>query len=249
MDLGDRRARLSQLSTAWTALFQAHQGPADAASEAKRQLLSRCGGAIYQYLLGAMRDPDAADELFQEFALRFVRGDFHRASPDRGRFRDFLKTSLYHLIVDAQKKRQHRGRPLDHDVAEPQATPASFDEADRRFRDAWRAELLDLAWAELQAAENTTGRPLYTVLRFRTDHPELRSTEAAERLSKTMDKPISAEWVRKWLLLGRQEFSRIIRDAVAQSLADPTEENLEEELIDLGLFEYCRQGSDRGRIR
>jgi hypothetical protein len=44
--------------------------------------------AVHRYLLGALRDEDAAEELFQEFALRFVRGDFRWADRGRGRFRD-----------------------------------------------------------------------------------------------------------------------------------------------------------------
>ena len=39
----------------------------------------------------AHRDKDAADELSQEFALRFVRGDLKGADRERGWFRDFLK--------------------------------------------------------------------------------------------------------------------------------------------------------------
>ena len=40
------------------------------------------------------RDEQLAEELFQEFALRMLRGDFRRAEPLRGRFRDYLKTVI-----------------------------------------------------------------------------------------------------------------------------------------------------------
>jgi RNA polymerase sigma-70 factor (ECF subfamily) len=95
--------RLSQMSTAWTAFFQAHEGPDEATKAARRDLILRYSGPVHRYLMASLRDPDAADEVYQEFALRLVRGDFRRASPDRGRFRDFLKTTLYHLIVDHQR--------------------------------------------------------------------------------------------------------------------------------------------------
>src|SRR5262245_60046473 len=91
---------LINISTQWSLIFQAHHGQRDTAPEAQRQLLLRSCGAVYGYLLKALRDPDAAAEQSQEFALRFVRGDFKRADPQRGRFRDFLRTVLYHLIVD-----------------------------------------------------------------------------------------------------------------------------------------------------
>src|ERR687883_306983 len=100
--------RLSQISTAWTVFFQAHQAPEKAAQVARQQLLEQYGTPVYRYLRAATRDADAADELYQEFALRFVRGDFQRAHPDRGRFRDFLKTCLYHLVIDHQRRQSKR---------------------------------------------------------------------------------------------------------------------------------------------
>src|SRR5262245_40610730 len=108
-------ARLSEISTAWTALFQAHAGPSDAGQQARRRLLELCGGPDDRYLRAAVRDPDAADELYQEFALRLVRGDFHAARPDRGRFRDFLKTALYHLVIDHRRRQARRPAPLAAD--------------------------------------------------------------------------------------------------------------------------------------
>jgi DNA-directed RNA polymerase specialized sigma24 family protein len=47
-----------------------------------------------------VRDPEVADDLAQEFALRFLRGDFQRADPERGRCRDYLKRALINLVHD-----------------------------------------------------------------------------------------------------------------------------------------------------
>src|SRR5262245_57328630 len=92
-------SRLSGISTLWSTFFQAHKS-GDAAVAARQALLERYSGAVYRYLLGAVRNEDTAADLTQEFALRFLRGDFHRADPQRGRFRDYLKTSLIHLVND-----------------------------------------------------------------------------------------------------------------------------------------------------
>src|SRR6266436_612212 len=99
-------SHLSQISTMWTMLFRAHAGGPEGAVSAQRAMMERYGGAVYRYLLGAVRDQDAAAELSQEFAVRFLRGDFRRADPDRGRFRDYLKTSLIHLVTDYHRARQ-----------------------------------------------------------------------------------------------------------------------------------------------
>ena len=68
------------------------------------------------YLGRALGDPEAADEVFQEFALRLLRGDLRRADPERGRFRDLVKTAVFHLIVDHRRRQQARPRPLDPEV-------------------------------------------------------------------------------------------------------------------------------------
>jgi DNA-directed RNA polymerase specialized sigma24 family protein len=99
------------------------------AAIAQGQLLDRYGGAVRRYFLGALHDADAADELFQEFALRFVRGDFRRADPERGRFRDFL----YHMIVDHQKRRRRRPAALSADVRDPASPSQETSASDRVF--------------------------------------------------------------------------------------------------------------------
>ena len=82
---------------------------------ARAALVHRYRGAIYRYLLGAVRNPDVADDLAQDFALRLVRGDFRNADPERGRFRDLVKTVLFHLIVDYQRRQKAQPRALPPD--------------------------------------------------------------------------------------------------------------------------------------
>src|SRR5262245_18940017 len=111
MAADDPDQRLSQSTTLWTVVRCAHHGPAGEVPEAQARLMERYGGAVHRYLRGALRDPDAADELFQDFCLRFLRGDFRNAVPEKGRFRSLLKTALYHLIVDYQRRQRKRPQP------------------------------------------------------------------------------------------------------------------------------------------
>src|SRR5262245_58725273 len=97
---------LSRMKTQWTALFEAHRPGGDAATRARCALLLRYHAAAYRYLLGTLRDAAAAEELAQDFAVRFLRGDFKQADPQRGRFRDFLKTSLRRLAIDHWERQQ-----------------------------------------------------------------------------------------------------------------------------------------------
>jgi RNA polymerase sigma factor (sigma-70 family) len=157
MDEAFVQSRLSRISTMWNLLNRAPgsaPGPADSDASA---LIRRYQGAAYRYLLGGLRDADAADELFQEFVLRFLQGAFRGANPERGRFRDYLRTTLSHLIVDYQKRRRKSPLPLDLEAAEPSAPEADVTEEQRRFLESWRDDLLSRAWAGLAEGEGTQG--------------------------------------------------------------------------------------------
>src|SRR5580765_2902538 len=128
MDPAILEKRLSQMKTRWTVLFEAHQPEGDAAGRARRDLLLHYHAAVHRYLLGTLRDATAAEDLTQDFAVRFLRGDFKQADPERGRFRDFLKTSLRRLVFDhwgrIQRARTKGAGPLpDDSVLLPAAAP------------------------------------------------------------------------------------------------------------------------------
>lgn len=241
----DNPQRLSRISTLWTLVNQAHHGAADAVPDAQRQLVERYSGAVHRYLLGALRDAEAADELFQEFCLRFLRGDFRRADPERGRFRDFVKTAVFHLIVDHQKRR--RPQPLEGD--EPASAPSPAAEAEQAFLQSWREELLEHAWQGLADLERRTGQPCYTLLRFRADQPLLSSEEMAEQMGAQLGKTFTVASLRQALYRAREKFTDLLLAQVKQSLQEPTDENLEQELIDLGLLAYCRPALDRRQAK
>lgn len=237
---------ISQIETLWPMLRQAHGGTADQVNAAQEVILKRYRPAVYRYLLACVGDADAADELCQEFALRFLRGDFRNANPERGRFRDLLKSALYHLVIDHHKKKK-KNLPGLSQGPEPAASEASTMESDRRFIEAWRAELLRRAWEALAEEEKRTGRYLHTVLHFRAEHPDLRSAQMAEHLSARLHRELSADWVRKWLHEAREVFARMLLNLVAESLEDTSFESLEQELIDLKLHEYCKTALDKRR--
>src|SRR5215471_15423383 len=135
-------ANLGDIATHWTVVRRAHAGSGDEVDRARQELMERYSGAVYRYLRAALRDVHAADDLFQEFALRFLRGDFRNANPERGRFRDFVKTALYHLIVDHQNRRRTASLP-SAECADPAKPDLYYSE--QEFNDSWRAEMLGRA--------------------------------------------------------------------------------------------------------
>jgi DNA-directed RNA polymerase specialized sigma24 family protein len=235
---------LSQIQTLWTVVRKAH-GDAASAEVAQSQLLKRYGGAVRRYLLGALRDPDGADELFQEFALRLVKGSLGGADPERGRFRNFVKGVLFHLVADHHKGRQRRPQALTPDHPEPAVEPPTLADLDRDFVKSWRDDLLARCWAALAETERKGGKPYCTVLRFRADHADMPSQRMAEELSTQLGRPLTAAGVRQILHRAREKFADLILDEVIQSLEDPTAAQVEEELMELGLMVYCQPALQR----
>jgi DNA-directed RNA polymerase specialized sigma24 family protein len=231
-------ARLDQISTRWTLLKRAHQGDEDMVAVAQAQLLDRYGGAIRRYLLGALRDQEAVADLFQEFAYRFLHGDFRGACQEKGRFRDFLKGVVSHLVADFSNRRKRLPMGLPENFPEPEAAP-NLD-MDRLFQESWRDELLSKTWQKLEEAQQETGQPFYTVLRFRANHPELRSPELASQLSEKLEKPLTAPGVRQLLHRAREKFAELLRAEVRESISSENPEDLEQELQDLGLAGYLK---------
>jgi RNA polymerase sigma-70 factor (ECF subfamily) len=236
---------LSHISTLWSLVYQAHHGSAQAVSTAQRLLMERYSGAIHRYLVATLGDRDSADELFQEFSLRFLRGDFRNATPERGRFRSFVKTAVFHLIVDHHRQQQKRPQTLDQDLEAPADTEAELQARENDFRSSWREELLTRAWQALAEVENQTGQPCHTILHFRTEQPLLTSAELAEQLGRRLGKSYTVHAIRQALHRARDIFADLLLQEVAQSLANPTQEGLTDELIDLGLLTYCRSALDR----
>src|SRR5947207_15957747 len=103
MGLDDFNQNLSEISTKWVTFRKAHQGPAEEVSAAQLRMMQRYYGAVHRYLLGALRDPHAADELPQEFAFRSMRAVFQGPDPGRARSRAYLKTVLRRLVANRSK--------------------------------------------------------------------------------------------------------------------------------------------------
>jgi RNA polymerase sigma-70 factor (ECF subfamily) len=211
----------------------------------QRALLERYGGTVHRYLLGALRDPDAADELFQEFCLRFLRGAFQRADRDRGRFRDFVKTALFHLVVDYRQGLMSRPRGLEPGMPEPAVAPPEPGDTERGFLESWREELLDQTWRALELQEQKTGQPHHSVLRLRADQPLLSSAELAEQLGRQLGKPCTVAATRQALHRAREKYADLLLQEVVHSLNNPTPHEMDEELAELGLLAYCESALKR----
>lgn len=241
----DLQDRLSVINTHWSLLRQAHGDASNEAAHARAELMQRYSGAVYRYLLAGVRDPEAAADLSQEFAVRFLEGRFHKADPTRGRFRDYVKTCLFHLVGDYRRRQGKLPRQAALEEHEPAAPAEPLPEEDQAFRDSWREELLLRAWHALEQIQKETGQPYYHVLRFRVEHGELSSQQMADQLSEQLGKQMTAAGVRQMLHRGRERFAELLLEEVRRSLGPSGRDYLADELAELNLLKYCQSALDK----
>ena len=226
---------LSQIATRWSLLLRA-RGDGDMGGEARAALLLRYHAPVYRYLRGLVRNEAEAEELCQEFAVRFLRGGFRHADPDRGRFRDYLRVALQHLVAERSRRRPSP-LPLNADVS-----GTVFDAtagADDRFQDLWQKELLARAWAALAEQSAARGDQFFEVLRLKAEDPARTSAVLADELTRRHGRPVTAAGVRQTLHRARAQFVDLLRAEVAASLPTDDPVEVDAELADLGLLAYC----------
>jgi RNA polymerase sigma-70 factor (ECF subfamily) len=247
---------LSDLTTRWSNVFRARQAEGDAAAAARHELLLRYHEAVLRYLRAELRDAQAADQVCSDFAVRVLEADrlLQRADPGRGRFRDYLKAVLRHMVADHYRQRELENRKREPFAPDEDKEPAACDPGeDERFLSCWRQELVNRAWEALAQAEKRLGQPYATLLRLQEEQPGLRSAELAEQLAARLGRPFTAAGVRQLVHRGREVFGDLLVGEVARSLqvdltAPEGADRVEEELIELGLlFSYCKAALQRRR--
>lgn len=234
-------ARLSRIETLWSVVRRAHEDDRAESSSAQQQLLAIYGGAIRRYLVGAVRNDDLADELFQEFACKFLRGELKSADPQRGKFRSFVKTVLFRLVALYFRKANIRKETSFDAWDAVNDQPSTPQDDGELFLLSWREDVLNRTWEALATQELAGGPPYNTVLRTKVQNATANSMQLAELMSGALGKSISSGNARVMVHRARDRFADLLIETVAESLETPTRENIEAELVELRLIDYCRQ--------
>lgn len=227
---------LAQISTVWSVVLKAKDG-AGVSVEVVTSFFARYQSAVYRYFLTSLNRPDVAEDLTQDFALRFVRGDFSKIHPDRGRFRDFLRVALANQLRDYYRRQKLR-EGCEIGEADP-VDSKSDDDTTTTFDETWRMELLSQTWSALEQHQQATGQMYFAALKLKATESSRSSAELAEIYSRQVSVSTSDEAFRKTLQRARHRFAELLLQAVAETLAIPTRDELECELIELKLLSYC----------
>jgi RNA polymerase sigma-70 factor (ECF subfamily) len=232
-DFPGQASRLDAIPTQASMLGLALQGD----SLARETLVMRYRKAIRRYLGALLKDDHDADEVAQEVLMKLLRGDFAGVDPERGRFRNYLKTAVRNAALTHLRK-QSRTTSTDPELLDP-ADPASAGEDDWLVE--WRRQLLDLTWAALEAYQHQTpGNVFHTVMRLVTERPEDDSIQLAARLSDVAAKKFNAVAARKQLSRARRKFAELLVEEVKKGLLRPTMDEVLEELAEVGLMPYVQ---------
>ena len=226
------------LTTRWSVVLSAKDKASPGSQEALESLCQTYWYPIYAYARGAGRSPPDAQDLTQEFFVRLLTKDFLRlVSPEKGRFRTFLRMALKRFMANEWKRAhaQKRGGGSTHisfDAAvaeerlgrEQSGTLAPDLIYDRR----WALTLLDEAMIRLESEYTSEGKaglcrglkPYLTADRGSIAYPEIAAAlgiaEGAARVA-----------VHRF----RNRFREVFRQTIADTVSTPEEVESELRLV------------------
>ncbi len=227
------RARF--VTTHWSVVLSATGPNAPRAVEALEKLCRTYWYPLYAYVRRCGYGADDAQDLTQEFFARLLaKHSLASADQAKGRFRSFLLGALKHFLADekdrATAQKRGGGQPLsswEQPLAEERFCQEPADELtpDKLFDRRWALTVLERAVSRLRSRYLAEGQGrLFEALRgYVTGEAAAPAyVETAARLD------LSESAVKSAIFRLRRRYHALVRDEVAQTVADPGE--LEQEI-------------------
>lgn len=217
-------------TTHWSVVLAAGQTDSARHAEALEYLCRAYWYPVYGYVRQRGYRPEDAQDLTQEFLARLIhRKWLADLDPHTGRFRSFLLTVLSRFLINeferGQAARRGGGKSivsLDQHQAEGRFAlePRTNETPERIFDRRWALALLDRALARLRAETRAAGKSRH----FELLSPFLsRDTEPGDYATIADQLKLSAEAVAVAVHRLRQRYREVVREEVAQTLAQPSE--------------------------
>lgn len=225
-------------TTCWSVVLSAQDRNSPEWEQALAALCETYWFPLYVYVRRSGYSSHDAQDLTQEFFARFLEKDFLKdVDCRRGKFRSFLLAALKHHLSHererAKAKKRGGGRApfsLDFDSAESRyrLEPADPATPERLYERRWALTLLDRVIRRLEDENARAGKAdSFAILKeFLTAGRESRPYR---RVAESLGMTEGAVKVAVHRL--RRRYRELLREEVAQTVADPAE--IDEELRDL----------------
>jgi RNA polymerase sigma factor (sigma-70 family) len=217
-------------TTHWSVVLAARQGDCLQAGPALEKLCRTYWYPLYAYVRRRGYGVEDAQDGTQSFFTRLLERDvLARASPDRGRFRSFLLTTLKNFLADerdrAGAQKRGAGQPLvslealDGEVRYA-LEPADEMSPDKLFERRWATTVLEQAWASLEAEYVAEGKAdLFRELR-RFNSAQESAPGYAEVAGKL---GLPENTVKSLVLRMRRRYRALLRSEIGHTVSDPSE--------------------------
>jgi RNA polymerase sigma factor (sigma-70 family) len=216
-------------TTRWSVVLEAGRGSGKRSREALARLCETYWYPLYSYTRRWGHDADKAQELTQEFFTRLIeKQDLGKVDPARGRFRSFLLAAMKHFLLNERDREQAAKRnygqapmPMEFETAEGRfrLEPADHATPERAFERQWALTVLDR-----------------TLHRLRTEHEKAGKGAQFEHLKDALTGEKSASYaqlaakiqmtegaVKVAVHRMRRRFGELLREEIAETVADPQE--------------------------
>ncbi len=227
-------------ATRWSVVLSARSG-SQSSRAALEDLCQLYWRPLYAFARGSGFSAEDAEDRTQEFFARAIIGKdlFAAAEPFLGKLRTFLLTAFQHDLSDARRaaQRQKRGSgritSLDAMLAERHIPPAVAANAEplRLFEKEWAETVIRASLRGLAAEFEASGKAeLFLLLRpFISAGAESSTSYDALSATTGLSKPAVRQAVHRL----RERFRRAVRHHIADTLHDPTEAQIDDELLAL----------------
>ena len=217
-------------TTHWSVVLAAGQRDSPQTAAALEKLCRTYWYPLYAYVRRRGSGSEDAQDLTQSFFARLLERDLlSRASPQRGRFRSFLLTTLQNFLADehdrAVARKRGAGQPLiSMDELDAEARyalePTDNVSPDKLFERRWATTVLEQAWTRLETEYAAEGKvDLFRELRRFNSAQESAPgyTEAAGNLG------LPENTVKSLVHRMRRRYRTLLRAEIAHTVADPAE--------------------------
>jgi RNA polymerase sigma factor (sigma-70 family) len=214
--------------TRWTVVLAAGRKSSPQSDRALAELCQVYWYPLYIYVRRLGHSREDAEDLVQAFFARFLEKNYLEGlQSERGKFRAFLLACLKHFLANEADKagRQKRGGGLSHvslDWEDADSRyhlePPDYASPDRAFDRAWALALLERVIGRLREECRAEGKgQLFEKTKgyLMVGETAIPYAQAAQALS------LEEGAVRVAVHRLRQRYRRLLRDEIAQTLADP----------------------------